>query len=142
MSVLRQATSILSRSARSHIRSTLAAARQASNYTMVVGQNDFEDKVIKSDKPVIVDFTASWCGPCKMLFPILEKVVDSHEGNVLLAKIDIDENQELAQAFQVSSVPYVVGIKDGKPITGFMGAHPEAKVKEFVQDVIDGKASQ
>eukprot|EP00045_Choanoeca_perplexa_P003990 m.34788 g.34788 ORF g.34788 m.34788 type:complete len:141 (-) comp12341_c0_seq1:1535-1957(-) len=138
MSLLRQAAVSVARTSRSSLR--LAFTRQASDYTMVVNQNEFEDKVIKSDKPVIVDFTATWCGPCKMLFPVLEKVVDSYGGDVLLAKIDIDENQELASAFQVSSVPYVVGVKDGKPITGFMGAQSEAKVKEFVTELLDAEA--
>jgi putative thioredoxin len=82
---------------------------------------------------IIVDFWAPWCGPCKQLGPALEKAVTAAKGAVRLVKINVDENQELAQQMRIQSIPAVYAFKDGRPVDGFVGALPEGQVKQFVQ---------
>ena len=84
-------------------------------------------------QPVIVDFWAPWCGPCKQLGPILEKVVKEARGAVKLVKINVDDNQELAMQLRVQSIPAVFGFAKGRPVTAFTGAQPESQIKSFVQ---------
>ncbi len=90
--------------------------------------------------PVLVDFWAPWCGPCKTLTPILEKVVKAAGGKVKLVKVNIDEpkNQPLAQQLRISSIPAVYAFKKGQPVDGFMGALPESQVKQFIEQVMGG----
>ena len=83
--------------------------------------------------PVIVDFWAPWCGPCKTLGPTIEKAVKASGGQVKLVKINVDENQELAQQLRVQSIPAVFAFNDGKPVDGFVGAQSESQVKAFIQ---------
>ncbi len=85
------------------------------------------------DVPVIVDFWAPWCGPCKTLGPALEKVVKQAGGKVRMVKINVDENQQLAAQLRVQSIPTVFGFKNGQPVDGFMGAVPESQLKQFVE---------
>lgn len=84
------------------------------------------------DQPILVDLWAEWCGPCKTLGPILEKVVAGFNGAVKLAKVDVDKEQALAAAFGVRSIPTVVLLRDGQPVDGFGGALPEGQVREFL----------
>ena len=99
----------------------------------------FEADVIERSKtvPVVVDLWAEWCGPCKTLGPILEKVIGETQGLVELAKIDVDSNPAVAQAFQVQSIPAVYAMYNGTVVDGFMGAKPEAEVVEFVQGLLN-----
>ena len=99
---------------------------------------DFETLVLRAsmDKPVIAYFTAPWCGPCKQLGPILENAVNAAGGEVRLAKINLDENQELAAALRIQSVPTIYAFFGGRPIDAFQGALPEPQVKEFVAKLI------
>lgn len=94
----------------------------------------FETDVIQASltTPVLVDFWAAWCGPCKQLAPILEKIVASYNGALKLAKVDTDAQQQLAAVFGIRSLPTVVLVKDGQMIDGFMGALPEGQVREFL----------
>ena len=98
----------------------------------------FEADVILAsrERPVIVDFWAPWCGPCKQLTPILEKVVRGAGGKVRMVKINIDENPDIAQALRIQSIPMVYAFIQGRPADGFMGALPESQVKQFVDRVI------
>jgi putative thioredoxin len=88
------------------------------------------------DVPIIVDFWAPWCGPCKTLGPILEKLVREAKGAVRLVKIDVDKNQELAMQLQVSSIPAVYAFKDGRPVDRFVGALPESQIKAWVRKLM------
>lgn len=98
----------------------------------------FESDVIEASMttPVVVDLWAPWCGPCKTLTPVLEKVVAATNGKVILAKVNIDENPGIAQAFRVQSIPMVVAIRDGAPVTAFQGAQPEHVVQQFIQEIM------
>ena len=98
----------------------------------------FQTDVIErsSTTAVVLDLWAPWCGPCKTLGPILEKVVDETGGKAVLVKVDIDQNPGIAQAFRVQSIPMVVGFRDGQPVDAFMGAQGEQEVREFVQRLL------
>jgi putative thioredoxin len=100
----------------------------------------FATAVIERSKsvPVVVDLWAEWCGPCKTLGPILEKVIDETAGAVELAKVDVDANPEISQAFQVQSIPAVFAVKDGQIVDTFVGALPEAQVREFIERLAPG----
>jgi len=90
--------------------------------------------------PVIVDFWAPWCGPCKQLGPALEKAVSAANGAVKLVKVNVDENQEIARQLRIQSIPTVYAFKNGQPVDGFMGAISESQVKQFVQALAGGEA--
>lgn len=99
----------------------------------------FETEVLERSKtvPVVVDLWAPWCGPCQSLGPILEKVIGETQGLVELAKVDVDQNPGVSQAFQVQSIPAVYAMYNGQVVNGFMGAQGEPEVVSFVQELID-----
>jgi putative thioredoxin len=103
----------------------------------------FADDVIKGSmgQPVIVDFWAPWCGPCKQLTPVLERLVRQAGGKVRLVKINIDENQDLAAQLRIQSVPTVYAFIDGRPVDGFVGAQSESQVRQFIQRLTRGAVS-
>lgn len=103
---------------------------------------DFEQKVLlaSTQQPVLIDFWAPWCGPCKQLTPIIEKIVTDLRGKVLLAKINTDEQAQLAAAFGVRSLPTIVLLKNGRPVDGFMGVQPESTIKEWLAPHLVGIA--
>ncbi len=106
----------------------------------------FAADVMEASKsvPVLVDFWAPWCGPCKALTPILEKLVREAKGKIKLVKVDIDQNPEIATQMRVQSIPAVVAFVDGRPVDGFMGALPESQLRQFIArlDKKGGRAEQ
>jgi putative thioredoxin len=91
---------------------------------------------------VVVDLWAPWCGPCRTLGPILEKVVDETDGKVVLTKVNVDENPQVSQAFRVQGIPAVYAVADGKVVSGFVGAQPEAAVREFVDSLLPSEEDE
>ena len=98
------------------------------------------DVLNRSDEvPVVVDLWAPWCGPCKTLGPIIEKVIDETDGKVVLVKINVDENPQASAAFKVQSIPAVYALRDHKVVDGFVGAQPESMIREFVAKLAPSK---
>ena len=105
---------------------------------MDIATADFEQEAIDASRRqlVLVDFWAPWCGPCRSLTPILEKVVGTYAGRVKLVKVNSDENPELSSAFGVRSIPNVIAFRDGKAVSQFMGALPEGQVRAFIDKLL------
>ncbi len=104
----------------------------------------FEADVIRAstERPIVVDFWATWCQPCKQLGPLLEKLAVEFNGRFELVKVNVDENQELAAAFGVQSIPYVVALRDGQVASEFVGVHPEDKLREWLGALLPSKAEE
>ena len=104
--------------------------------TIAVTDATFTEEVLQSGKPVLVDFWAEWCGPCKMIGPALEEIAEELADKVTIVKVDIMENTETASKFGVQSIPYLVVFKDGEPIATKLGAAPKSQLKAWLEGVI------
>ena len=100
-----------------------------------ITRENFENEVMKSNIPVLIDFWAPWCGPCRMMGPIIEQLAEEYEGKAKVGKVNVDEEGELSQAFGVMSIPTIVLIKDGKVVKQAVGARPKAEVEAMLQCV-------
>ena len=104
----------------------------ASDKIVTITDQNFETEVLKSDTPVLVDFWATWCGPCRAVAPVLEQLAEENDGKVRIAKLNVDENQQVAFQFQVSSIPTFILFKDGKMADRMMGAMPKSAFQSFI----------
>ena len=104
-----------------------------SDYIVNIDETNAQQYLIEEsmNRPVVVDFWADWCEPCKVLMPLLEKLANEYQGQFLLAKVNADEQQMIAQQLGVRSLPTVMVIKEGQPVDGFVGAQPETQVREM-----------
>jgi thioredoxin 1 len=104
----------------------------ASEKILTVSDNNFESEVLQSDTPVLVDFWAEWCGPCRMVAPVLDQIADEMDGKVRIAKLNVDENQQIAYQFQVSSIPTFILFKGGQMADRILGARPKSEFENFI----------
>lgn len=96
----------------------------------VLNKENFEENVLKNENPVVVDFWASWCGPCRMLSPVVDQVAEESEG-IVFGKVNVDEEKELASRYGIMSIPALVLFKDGKAVDSMVGFRPKERVAEF-----------
>ena len=106
------------------------------NNTVDVTDATFENDVLKSGKTVLVDFWATWCGPCKMVAPVLAEIAGEHKDSLTVAKLDIDANGKTAQEYQVMSIPTMILFQDGKPVKTIVGAKPKAALLNDLSDYL------
>ena len=97
---------------------------------------DFEDEVLKNEKPVLVDFWATWCGPCRMIAPIIDQLANEYDGRAVVGKVDVDEEPELARRYGVMSIPTLVVIKNGEVVNKVIGAVPKPKLAAMLDEVL------
>lgn len=102
---------------------------------IVINTENFENEVKKNEKIVLVDFYATWCGPCKMLAPVLEQVADEVKDKAVIAKLDIDESLDIAKEFNVMSVPTMILFKDGKEVDRIVGLRQKAQILEAINNI-------
>ena len=105
-------------------------------HTVDVTDATFDSDVLKSGKTVVVDFWAEWCGPCKMVAPVLDEIAGENKDKITVAKLDIDVNQKTAQAYQVMSIPTMIVFQDGKPVKQIVGARPKAALLSDLADYL------
>lgn len=97
-----------------------------------ITKNNFENEVLKSDKPVLIDFWANWCGPCRMLSPIISEIAEEYGEKVKVCKVNVDEEMDLAAAFRVSSIPMIVVMKDGQVTNTAVGVRPKEHIIRMI----------
>ncbi|MEA2562697.1 MAG: thioredoxin 1 [Acidobacteriota bacterium] len=110
----------------------------ASEKVVTLSEDNWEQEVLKSDTPVLVDFWAAWCGPCRMVAPVLDQIANEMDGKVRVAKLDVDSNQKIAYQFQVSSIPTFILFKDGQMADRMMGAMPKSAFESFINRNLSG----
>ena len=101
-----------------------------------IDDKNFEDEVLKADKPVIVDFWAPWCGPCRAVAPILEELSEEYEGKIAFTRLNVDEAPQNASRYGISAIPTLLVFKDGKPVSQIVGFRPKAELKKTLDEVL------
>ena len=105
-------------------------------YTMEVTDSTFDQEVIKSDTPVLVDFWADWCAPCKMIAPLVEELAEEYDGQVKFAKLDVDSNPQTAMTYGVRGIPTLLIFSDGQPVKQVVGAVPKSVLKKNLDEAL------
>ena len=105
----------------------------ASADTVELSDSTFQDEVIKSETPVLVDFWASWCGPCRMLAPVVEDIASSYAGRLKVGKVNVDENQEITMKYGIRSIPTLILFKDGKAVEQIIGAVSKSEIERVLK---------
>ena len=103
---------------------------------VIIENGNFEEEVLKSDIPVLVDFWAVWCGPCKMLGPVISGIAKAYDGKLKVCKADVDDNGELAQQYGISSIPTVILFKNGEAVARSVGAKNRGEMEKFIAQVL------
>ena len=100
---------------------------------IIITEENFENEVLNSDKPVLVDFWAQWCGPCRMLGPIIEEIANDYEGKVKVVKVNVDEQPNLASKYGIASIPTVIVFKNGKPEKTLVGLRSKNEIENMIK---------
>ncbi len=103
-----------------------------SQHVQQVTDNDFEQSILKAGKPALVDFWAPWCGPCRIIGPIVEELAPSYQGRAVIAKMNVDDNPQIAQKLGVTSIPTLMMFKNGKLVDRVVGAMPKGELQKFI----------
>lgn len=104
--------------------------------TKTLNVDSFDEAISTSSEPILVDFWAEWCGPCKMIAPVLDEIADEQAGKLSIGKVNVDENPDLARRFEVMSIPTLIVFKDGEPVKRLVGAKNKAGLLDDLSDII------
>jgi thioredoxin 1 len=108
----------------------------ANKNVITLDQDNFDEEVLQSNIPVLVDFWASWCGPCRMIAPIIDQLADEYEGKIKIGKVNVDEQGELATQYRIMSIPTMFFFKDGEIVEQAVGVRPKGELERIIQKII------